>query len=118
MPSDYSKFLNEIPNRTRQHIHRHDVPDTLGADNKMVPTPANRAERRKAGRPGGPFGYMVAAVTVPYEKPQDEDAWSEGYESEEERDADVEAYDEFLKTLPKGILATRTDPITGHPVVG
>ena len=68
MPTDYSKFLSEIPKRTRQWVHQHSVPDVLGADNKMHPAPANRKERRAAGRPGGPFGWMVAPSTTPYEK--------------------------------------------------
>lgn len=91
-------LLNEIPNRTRQWVHQHNVPDTLGPDNKMYPTPANRAERRAAGRPGGPFGYMISSKTTPYEKPQENDG--------------------LEPLLPEGILATKTDPITGHPVVG
>ncbi len=72
MASDYSKFLKAIPKRTRHWVHQHDVPDTLGPDNKMYPTPANRAERRAAGHPGGPFGYMVAPVTTPYVKPRED----------------------------------------------
>lgn len=73
MPTDYSKFLNEIPKRTRKWVHQHVVPDTMGPNNKMYLTPANRAERRAAGRPGDPFGgYMVAAKTTPYEKPQED----------------------------------------------
>jgi hypothetical protein len=48
------------------------VPDVLGPDNKMYPQPANRRERRAAGRPGGPFGWMVRATTTPYEKSQED----------------------------------------------
>lgn len=71
MATGLSITLNEIPNRTRKWVHQHSVPDTLGPDNKMYPTPANRAERRAAGRPGGPFGYMITAKTTPYDKPQE-----------------------------------------------
>jgi hypothetical protein len=91
-------ILNEIPKRTRQWVHQHYVPDVLGPDNKMYPSPANRAERRAAGRPGGPFGWMVAPSTTPYEKP-------------------VAEAEEF-PTLPEHILAMKTDPATGHLVVG
>jgi hypothetical protein len=96
MATGLSVTLSEIPARTPQWVHKHVVPDVLGPDNKMYPQPANRRERRAAGRPGGPFGWMVRATTTPYEKPQ------------EEPEVDPLA----------GILATKTDPITGHPVVG
>lgn len=69
MPTALSEFLSGIPNRTRQWVHQHNVPDTEGKNGKFYATPANRAERRAAGRPGGPFGYMVEAVTTPYVKP-------------------------------------------------
>lgn len=63
-------ILNEIPNRTRQWVHQHSVPDVLGPDNKMYPQAANRAERRKGLR--GAFGYMLPAKTTAYEKPQED----------------------------------------------
>lgn len=72
MATGLSVTLNEIPNRTREWVHRHDVENVPGPGNKMYPQPANRRERRAAGRPGGPFGYMITAKTTPYEKPQED----------------------------------------------
>lgn len=60
--------LNEIPAPESIWVKKHVVPDTKGPKGEMFPTPANRAERRAAGRPGGAFGYMVKASTTPYEK--------------------------------------------------
>lgn len=56
-------ILNEIPNRTRQWVHLHQVQDYRGADGKMHPTPVNRRERRAVGKWFGPN-------TTPYVKPQ------------------------------------------------
>ena len=67
MASGKSIELNQIPKRTRQWVHQHNVPDLMGPGGKMLPTPANRAERRAVGRT--PYGFIRDAFTVPYVKP-------------------------------------------------
>jgi hypothetical protein len=74
MTTDLSEYLSSIPKRTRTWVHQHVVPDTKGPGGKMYPTPANRAERRRAGRPGGVNGWFATAVTTPYEKEHSSDA--------------------------------------------
>lgn len=71
MPTDLSKFLSEIPRRTRQWVHKHEVSDIMGPDKKMYPAPVNRRERRAAGRPGGVFPWVPVPNTISYTKPKE-----------------------------------------------
>lgn len=64
-----SEILSQIPKRTRNWVHKHEVPDILGPDNKMIPRPANRAERRALARAAR---RPVYAFLTPYEKPQED----------------------------------------------